>query len=117
MKALYSTEYIRNSSKAKYIVKNKCQICKKKFDTHKLDTHHIKPLRLGGSDSLENLMVLCRKCHRREEKKLKSKPEQDTVLLIVDIPDDLHYKLKMKAIVERTTIKEIINLLLNKALQ
>lgn len=42
---------------------------------------------------------------------------EKTVKLIAEIPEDLHHKLKMKAIRERTTIKEIINVLLNKALQ
>lgn len=40
-----------------------------------------------------------------------------TVKLIAEIPEELHHKLKMKALRERTTIKEIINLLLNKSLQ
>lgn len=37
--------------------------------------------------------------------------------LIVDIPDELHHKLKLKAVKERTTIKKIVNILLNKSLE
>ena len=41
----------------------------------------------------------------------------ESVKLIVDIPKDVHYKLKLKALKERTTIKDIVNILLSKSLQ
>jgi 5-methylcytosine-specific restriction endonuclease McrA len=41
-----------------------CQKCGSKDE---LVAHHLIPYRLGGSDDLENLITLCRKCHGREE--------------------------------------------------
>ena len=41
---------------------NKCMECGK-FDT-KLEVHHIKPKRLYGSNTLDNLITLCGKCHK-----------------------------------------------------
>jgi predicted HicB family RNase H-like nuclease len=37
--------------------------------------------------------------------------------LIVEMPDELHHKLKLKALKERTTIKELVNSILTKSLQ
>ena len=42
---------------------------------------------------------------------------QDMKKLIVEIDDDLHKKLKMKAVKEDTTIKEIVSEALEKALK
>jgi len=38
-----------------------CQQCKTKLK--KFDIHHIVKQRLGGSDAIDNLMTVCRKCH------------------------------------------------------
>lgn len=38
-----------------------CQVCGKKAQT---DMHHIKTKGSGGDDTKENLIELCRKCHR-----------------------------------------------------
>lgn len=38
-----------------------CEICGKKGQTEK---HHIKSKGSGGNDTEENLIELCRKCHR-----------------------------------------------------
>ena len=43
----------------------KCQKCGKRKET---EIHHILPLRLGGSSQVENLMVLCKKCHKEAER-------------------------------------------------
>lgn len=40
---------------------NVCQDCNKKFK--RLEVHHIIPLRKGGTNDLDNLITLCRKCH------------------------------------------------------
>ena len=34
-----------------------------------LEVHHIKPRRLGGSDTISNLITLCSKCHDKTENK------------------------------------------------
>jgi len=47
--------------------KNKCKICN---SIDKLHIHHLKPRRCGGTNKIENLVVLCSKCHRKEEYKL-----------------------------------------------
>ena len=31
---------------------------------NRLETHHIVPRRKGGLDILENILTLCRKCHK-----------------------------------------------------
>jgi Restriction endonuclease len=38
----------------------KCEIC---GSTEKLDLHHIKARKCRGKDVVENLQLLCRKCH------------------------------------------------------
>ncbi len=40
-----------------------------------LEVHHVKPIRLGGSDAMSNLTTLCTKCHRQVEAALR-KSEQ-----------------------------------------
>lgn len=44
---------------------NKCVMCSAEYDLH---IHHIKMVSKGGSNNLENLMLLCRKCHAEEHK-------------------------------------------------
>ena len=44
----------------------KCMMCKK--SNCKLEVHHIKPKRLGGSNTIENLISLCEKCHDKTER-------------------------------------------------
>lgn len=41
--------------------KGVCQVCGK---TGQTDMHHIKTKGSGGDDTKENLIELCRKCHR-----------------------------------------------------
>lgn len=41
----------------------KCQICKAKKGIK--EVHHITPRRLGGADTLSNLITLCPKCHAK----------------------------------------------------
>lgn len=47
-----------------------CQKCNKpetKEETH--DVHHIIPKRISKDDSLENLITLCKSCHKKEDNK------------------------------------------------
>lgn len=39
---------------------NKCTRC---GENHMLEVDHIRPISLGGSNSLENLRTLCFRCH------------------------------------------------------
>ena len=43
----------------------KCMECGK--SNRKLEAHHIKPRRLNGSNTLQNLITLCEKCHDKTE--------------------------------------------------
>ena len=45
----------------------KCMECGK--SNCKLEVHHIKPRRLNGSNTLNNLITLCEKCHQKTEGK------------------------------------------------
>jgi hypothetical protein len=44
--------------------KNACQCCYVSGDAVKIEVHHIQPLSLGGSDSEDNLICLCARCHK-----------------------------------------------------
>jgi 5-methylcytosine-specific restriction endonuclease McrA len=37
--------------------------CTECGSTRELEVHHLRPLRLGGTDDLENLVTLCAVCH------------------------------------------------------
>ena len=58
-------EYIRNWEEIRKSVfsrdANKCCKCGSKKN---LEVDHIKPISLGGTNDLENLQILCRKCNR-----------------------------------------------------
>jgi len=41
-----------------------CRVCGRGEET---EVHHIKPVRLGGEDDPENLVLLCKKCHHKLE--------------------------------------------------
>lgn len=45
--------------------KHTCQHCKGKSKDKRLDVHHIIFREHGGSDEPENLLTLCRTCHKR----------------------------------------------------
>lgn len=46
-----------------------CQVCGFKFSLGDLEVHHIHPFALGGEDSVENLVCLCKRCHGGAPKK------------------------------------------------
>lgn len=55
-------------NKAKVYLNDKpCFRCKAKEG---LEIHHIKPVRAGGDHSFENLMALCKHCHREWEMRM-----------------------------------------------
>lgn len=44
----------------------KCQYCQQQIDENsKWNIHHIKPIKKGGSDSIDNLCLLHPYCHRQ----------------------------------------------------
>lgn len=51
----------------------KCVACEEK---ESLEIHHIKPTRLGGNNTIDNLCVLCRSCHIKIHYK---KPNDDAM--------------------------------------
>lgn len=48
-----------------------CQHCGKCCESWKPDVHHRVPYRLSFSHALKNLICLCRRCHKKEEAKIK----------------------------------------------
>lgn len=44
-----------------------CRLCGRKREFYRLHAHHVIPIAHGGSHSLQNLIILCEKCHHRQE--------------------------------------------------
>jgi len=71
-----------------------CQHCKKdrvqldieksnKYSTdHILNCHHIKPIKDGGNNKLENLITLCGKCHKNEHSHTRNVARKHRPLVI-----------------------------------
>jgi hypothetical protein len=57
-----------------------CHLCQTTMS--KLEIHHIKPLKIGGTDDFDNLMLLCRTCHKAIEKtnRIHAFPEDSDIL-------------------------------------
>lgn len=47
--------------------KGRCNFCNFKFKIEELVVDHIKAKCLGGNDNLENLQLLCFRCHDKEK--------------------------------------------------
>lgn len=47
----------------KLILSNICEKCGQKADWRGIQTHHIKHRSQGGNNELENLILLCARCH------------------------------------------------------
>lgn len=43
-----------------------CEICKRPPDFRGLSPHHIKPRSLGGSDDMDNLILVCGRDHSKK---------------------------------------------------
>ena len=56
-----------------------CQDCRIKGI--RLDIHHKIPYLYSGDNSIENLITLCRKCHMKEEQRLKKEYKEMNILL------------------------------------
>ncbi|MEM9538838.1 MAG: group II intron reverse transcriptase/maturase [Cyanobacteria bacterium P01_E01_bin.42] len=70
-------KYWAKGSKYEQIAKEqnwKCPICNDSlFNGEEIETHHIKPVKEGGSDDKENLIHLHKACHKQVHSKPKSK--------------------------------------------
>ena len=53
---------LKAKQKCKELANHECELCYAK-DT-KLDVHHIVPVEEGGTDDQDNLICLCRHCHK-----------------------------------------------------
>ena len=51
------------------ILRDGCKCMECGVSNTKLEAHHIKPRRLNGSNTLDNLITLCKKCHQKTEGK------------------------------------------------
>lgn len=49
------------------ILRDKCKCMECGKQNTKLEVHHIKPRRLKGSNTLDNLITLCQNCHQKTE--------------------------------------------------
>lgn len=48
------------------------------IDDGELEVHHIKPVSEGGGDEQQNLVTLCKECHKKRHRKLKASDRQFT---------------------------------------
>jgi len=63
----YSTKKLRKLTEMEkqLIIEKKGSKCEECPSTKDLTVHHIKPLFHGGTNDMDNLKVLCLKCHRK----------------------------------------------------
>jgi hypothetical protein len=47
--------------------RQRCQVCDIYFSEEKLDVHHKIPVRKGGTHAIDNLITVCRACHKKLE--------------------------------------------------
>lgn len=73
-----------------------------------LDVHHIIPRDQGGLDSLQNLVTLCRKCHKITECKEITKENELKKKVLFKINEDLFYDLKHISIYQDVTMNFIL---------
>lgn len=63
--ARYAWSLIRKA-KSKEVYTKDIHACKQCGSTENLEIDHIVPLARGGSNELDNLQILCKKCNRRK---------------------------------------------------
>jgi hypothetical protein len=59
-----------------------CQVC---GSTDLLEAHHLVPRSQGGPDTEENLVLLCRSCHRKRHEELLKLQREGNELVIYDV--------------------------------
>ena len=98
-------------------------ICKECGQSLKsLEVHHKLPKRKGGLDILDNLISLCRKCHKTIEptRKMGYPNKVNCGIMFIKVTDDVHKRLKKR--IEwgqplTEIIEELLNLVENKAVK
>lgn len=89
-----------------------CQNCRQNDKT--LDVHHKVPKRKGGLDVLENLISLCRKCHKSlEPALLMGYPEKVSKDCTIKVKPSTHDRLVKHVTHFETTIDDVIVAALN----
>ena len=61
-KGYTTAEYRHNKGQRYQMARGRCEVCGAPL-TRGWNAHHIRPLRDGGDDHIENLRALCRGCH------------------------------------------------------
>lgn len=72
-RAYKSAEYARNRQIRFERSRGRCNSCNIALDPAEWECDHIVPLKDGGTNALENLVVLCKPCHRA-----KTQRDRDT---------------------------------------
>jgi len=62
------------AARIKLLYNNKCQVCGETFiipgsQDYYSESHHIIPLREGGGDTFNNIIIVCPTCHKKFDKK------------------------------------------------
>ncbi len=60
--------YIKIKRRTKVCESKKCKTPDKILTWNQKRIHHIIPVSKGGTDDPKNLMVCCKKCHKKEDK-------------------------------------------------
>jgi len=60
----YSKQFKENRE---IVIERDNHTCQQCFEVKPLDVAHIIPLSMGGTDSLDNLVAMCEKCHYQSE--------------------------------------------------
>jgi hypothetical protein len=64
-------DQLRQDAKDEQMINGKCNTKYQPTD-YVLNCHHIKPIKDGGNNRLENLITLCGKCHKIEHSRVKN---------------------------------------------
>ena len=85
----------------------KCMECGK--SNCKLEVHHIKPKRINGSNTLGNLITLCRKCHQKTEG--KEEQYMQRYFNILKSSDDKNLDYASHVMIGKTWLREQLSML------
>ena len=90
-----------------------CQNCGAKADV--LDIHHIIPIKYSGTDNINNLIALCKSCHKTIEP--RTSRYQDTTRILIDLDDETLAKAQKLADDENRSRKQFIERLVTSWLE
>lgn len=79
----------------------KCMECGK--SNCKLEAHHIKPRRLNGSNTLDNLITLCEKCHQKTES--REELYMDKYFALLNSSDNKHLNYAQHAMIGKKWLR------------